>query len=192
MASDLIAVLDDAKAQEVHWVGNSLGGILALYLLKDHSERFRTFTTFGTSYALMAPGRAAEALPALYDFIGPEWVDHLLAQSTSTRREAQEMVKEILQDYDINVVTFTAKNVARYNFIDRAQSYDKPILMIRGGEDRLVNAALMTTMSTMKKRPNFYYIDIEKGGHCANLDATTEFRMSILGMLTMHEHTHNR
>ncbi len=187
MAADLIAILDDAEVSEVHWVGNSLGGILALSLLPQHSQRFKTFTTFGTSYALMAPGRAAQALPALYDFIGPEWVDHLLAQSTSTRREAQEMVKEILQDYDINVVTHTAQNVAQYNFIDHALGYKKPILMIRGGEDRLVNAALMTTMKAMKGQPNFNCIDIEKGGHCANLDATTETRIALLGMFAMHE-----
>ena len=187
MASDLIGILDDADVKEVHWVGNSLGGILALHLLKDHADRFKTFTTFGTSYALMTPKFPAEVVPRIYDLIGPEWVDKIIANSTSKRDEAKNLVHDLLDDYDITAVSFTAKNVGNYNFIDHALGYKNPILMIRGGEDRLVNAALMTTMKAMKGQPNFNCIDIEKGGHCANLDATTETRIALLGMFAMHE-----
>src|SRR5690606_23714166 len=52
MAADLLAMLDDAGVGPVHWVGNSLGGILALELLGAHAARFRTLATFGTAYRL--------------------------------------------------------------------------------------------------------------------------------------------
>ncbi|MEO7221320.1 MAG: alpha/beta hydrolase, partial [Devosia sp.] len=48
LAADLVEMLDHAKAPKVHWVGNSLGGIVALDMLK--AGRFETLATFGTSY----------------------------------------------------------------------------------------------------------------------------------------------
>ncbi|MFT6657012.1 alpha/beta fold hydrolase [Maritalea sp.] len=186
MACDLIAILDDAGIDAVHHVGNSLGGILGLHLLPAHPDRFLTFTTFGTSYALATPSFSADALPRIYDFIGPEWVDKIIARSTSKRRSAQEVVHELLDDYDINVVSYVAKSVGNYDFIENARQFEKPIMMLRGGQDILVNAALMTTMSVMKNQTNFTYFDIPKGGHCANLDAQEEVRIALLGFFCMH------
>lgn len=186
MANDLIAILDDASVEAVHYVGNSLGGILALHLLPTHADRFITFTTFGTSYALSTPRFPADAVPKIYDFIGPEWVDKIIAGSTSKRRSAQELVHELLDDYDITAVSYTAKNVGNYDLIKNAKSFKKPILMLRGGEDVLVNAALMTTMHEMKKQQNFAYMDIPRGGHCANLDAQQEVRIALLGFFKLH------
>lgn len=186
MANDLIAILDHAGIDAVHYVGNSLGGILALHLLPTHAERFLTFTTFGTSYALMTPHFSADAVPRIYDFIGPEWVDKIIARSTSKRRSAQELVHELLDDYDIKVVGYVAKSVGNYDFIQNAKLFEKPIMMLRGGEDVLVNAALITTMREMKQQKNFAYFDIPKGGHCANLDAQEEVRIALLGFFALH------
>src|SRR5690349_24602021 len=52
LALDQIEMLDHAHAGTVHWVGNSLGGIVALKMLETHENRFRTLATFGTSYSL--------------------------------------------------------------------------------------------------------------------------------------------
>ena len=186
MASDLIAILDDAGIDAVHYVGNSLGGILALHLLPTHSDRFITFTTFGTSYALATPSFPADAVPRIYDFIGSEWVEKIIARSTSKRRSAQELVHELLDDYDINVVSYVAKSVGNYDFIQNGKQFEKPIMMLRGGEDVLVNAALMTTMREMRQQKNFACFDIPKGGHCANLDAQDEVRIALLGFFALH------
>lgn len=186
MADDLIAILDDAEIDEAHYVGNSLGGILALHLLPNHANRFKSFCTFGTSYALSTPPIPAEALPTLYQFIGSEWVDHILAQSTSNDPRAQAIVKELLSDYDIKVVSHIARNVGRYDFIENARQFTKPILMLRGGQDKLVNAALIKTLNIMKNQENFTLLGIEKGGHCANLDATLAVRIALLGFFKLY------
>lgn len=186
MASDLIAILDDAGIKSAHYVGNSLGGILALHLLPVFADRFKSFTTFGTSYALNTPKIPAQALPTLYQFVGAEWVDNILAQSTSADPQAQATVKLLLSDYNIEVVSHIARNVGRYDFIDHARQFPKPIMMLRGGQDKLVNAALMKTVSVMKQLNNFILFDIEKAGHCANLDATLAVRVALLGFFKLY------
>ena len=52
--------------------------------------------------------------------------------------------------------------------------------MLRGARDRAVNAALGSTLSAMRGRPNFTLVELPTGGHCANLDATDAWREALL------------
>jgi hypothetical protein len=38
----------------------------------------------------------------------------------------------------------------------------------------------------MKNQENFVLLDIEKGGHCANLDATLALRIALLGLFKLY------
>jgi pimeloyl-ACP methyl ester carboxylesterase len=49
LAADMLAMLDDACAKEVHWVGNSLGGIVGLAMLAQRPGSFASLATFGTA-----------------------------------------------------------------------------------------------------------------------------------------------
>jgi 3-oxoadipate enol-lactonase len=70
LATDLVEMLDHAAAPHVHWVGNSLGGIVALWMLREHEERFRTLATFGTSYRLKLPDFWAPIVPPVQALLG--------------------------------------------------------------------------------------------------------------------------
>ena len=48
--ADALAMLADAGLERVHWVGNSLGGIVGLRLLP--AGRFLSLTTYGTAYCI--------------------------------------------------------------------------------------------------------------------------------------------
>lgn len=54
------------------------------------------------------------------------------------------------------------------------------MLLLRGGRDAAVNAALAPTLETMRDRSGFALADLPKGGHCANLDATNAWRAALL------------
>ncbi|MGY8959718.1 MAG: alpha/beta fold hydrolase [Alphaproteobacteria bacterium] len=48
LVQDLLAVLDHAGAREVHFCGESMGGILGLAMAARHSNRVRTLTLVST------------------------------------------------------------------------------------------------------------------------------------------------
>ncbi len=50
MADALVAVLDDVGASEVHLVGHSMGGFLALHLAAAHADRVRSLATLNGAY----------------------------------------------------------------------------------------------------------------------------------------------
>jgi 3-oxoadipate enol-lactonase len=179
MAADLVAVLDHAGVPPVHWVGNSLGGILALEMLAQHEARFRTLATFGTAYRLRLP-RLGALIPLSYRLLGPGLVARVTALTTTRDKAARVLIEKLVRQNDPAVGGPLASNLARYDLIANAERAKLPILMLRGGRDGAVNAGLGPTIAAMEGRANFTLIELSEAGHCANLDATDAWRAALL------------
>ena len=182
LAADMTAILDHAGAERVHWVGNSLGGIVALELLARSPERLQSLATFGTAYALKLPPAAASAVPMLYAVLGRRLAAGITARMTTPDPGARALVGTMLRDFDQHSGRAVAENVRRYDLLANALGYRGPILLIRGGRDRLVNLALQETLHAMQPHPDFTRIDIPEAGHCANLDAPDQVRRALLAL----------
>lgn len=180
MANDLLQLLDHAEIGPVHWVGNSLGGILGLELLGRRAEQFRTFATFGSPYALRLPRSAAYAIPLAYALFGPEHYATLAAYAMSREPPARRLIASVVRKWDPEVGRLAALDLTRYDLIANALAAPVPILMLRGGRDPQVNVLLGPTLRAMRRRTNFTLVDVPEGGHCANLDAPDRVRTELL------------
>ncbi len=179
LAADLVEMLDDAKAPKVHWVGNSLGGIVALEMLK--AGRFETMTTFGTSYSIKLPVAGARIfVPLWHRSLGRNTAAEVAAHFTSTDTAARRLIDKMLRVMRIEVVAAIGDNLTWYDLIAEGAKATIPILMLYCNRDRLVNLALWQTLGVMRKRPNFRLVDLPKGGHCANLEVADEFRAALV------------
>lgn len=180
MAADMTEMLDHAGVGKVHWAGNSLGGIVALQMLRE--ERFRTLATFGTVYAISLPQIGGHhLLTASRAVLGQNLLASLTARSTSRDPAARALIEAILRDARHDVTAMLAAVLTRYDLIAEAQAATIPILLLRGGRDMAVNTGLGSTLKAMAGRPNFALVELPDGGHCANLDARGTFRAAILG-----------
>jgi 3-oxoadipate enol-lactonase len=180
MAEDMLAMLDHAKAERVHWVGNSLGGIVAFDLLAREPERFASLATFGTAHALNLPRLAASAFPLVYGVFGRRLTAWSTGVMTTRNKAARPLVARLIAEFDPHVGAAIAENVRRYDLTESALAFTGPMLLLRGGRDAQVNRALARTLSPFEGKPNFTRIDLPEGGHCANLDATDAWRAALL------------
>lgn len=179
LATDLVEMLDHAAAPRVHWVGNSLGGIVALWMLREHEERFRTLATFGTSYRLKLPDFWAPIVPPVQALLGKPFVGWIAAQATTRNVAARPLIAKLIRQFDPAVGLPLSRNLANYDLIAHGRAATMPILMLRGSEDKAINAALKPTLAAMQGRPNFTLVELPGGGHCANLDATDALRAEL-------------
>jgi len=181
MATDLIEMLDDAGVASVHWVGNSLGGILALAILGMAPERIASLATYGTAYTLGLPAFLPHLVPLVYNTLGPKLTAELMARSTTRNRQAQRLIADVLTRFSPRAGKAVGSNVRRYDLIANARAYKGPVLLIRGGRDEAVNRALPTTLKAMETHPNFRVKELKEGGHVANLDVPDGFRSTLEG-----------
>ncbi|MGV3650698.1 MAG: alpha/beta fold hydrolase [Devosia sp.] len=180
MADDLLAVLADAEAGPVHWVGNSLGGILGLHLLAARPDVFASFAMFGTSPRLDLPILAATGIPLLYRLLGPRLLAGATAWGTTRSPEGRHVVARLLADFDAQVGEAIARNVRRYDLLGAALAHEGPMLILRGGRDRGVNRALDPCLPALQEKPGLTLVRLPEAGHCGNLDEPERFRAELL------------
>jgi 3-oxoadipate enol-lactonase len=179
LAADMQAVLDDAAVERVHWVGNSLGGIVGLGMIRAGFDRFCSFATFGTAYRLSLPMVAPGLLPLLYRTMGPGPLGRITAALTTSDPQARALIAEMVSTFDPRPGERIARAVHAYDLVEAAQQFKGPVLLLRGGKDRAVNLGLASTFAAMARHPDFRQVDLPRGGHCANLDAPVEFRAAL-------------
>ncbi|MEX0628664.1 MAG: alpha/beta fold hydrolase [Cucumibacter sp.] len=183
MAGDLLAMLDAAGLERVDWVGNSLGGIVALAMIEQNAHRIRSFASFGTVYSMQTPRVFAGLAPLTYRIFGRRLVSWVAARATTRDPKARVLVEHILNTFDPGVLDPILTNLRSYDFREAARRFPGRMLMLRGGRDVAVNQGLGPTLEAMRGRANFTLVEVPKGGHCANLDATEAVRAALLAHL---------
>ncbi|MCF6301952.1 MAG: alpha/beta hydrolase [Devosiaceae bacterium] len=184
MATDLLAILDKEQVKQTHWVGNSLGGILGLWIMGVQPERINRFVSFGTSYSLDMPAFSVDLMRFATKLIRREHLAQLGARLTCyNNANAQAIIYTLLKNMDINSILRIARHLHRYDLIANAVNFERPILMIQGARDISINSALKNTLVKMATRPNFTLIRMEKTGHCANLDQPEKIHQLMLDFL---------
>lgn len=178
--SDMVELLAHADADTVHWVGNSLGGIIALPLLRSRPEIFRSFAIFGTAFRLGLPALTPHLVPLPHRLAGKRLTAWSTARMTTRERSAWPLVASLIAEFDPRVGRAIARHVHRYDLREEARNFAGPMLMLRGGRDRAVNLALPMSLAAMEGKPNFTLVELREGGHCANLDASEAWRAALL------------
>ena len=179
LADDLVAMLDHAQLGPVHWVGNSLGGIVALDLVARMPERFKTLAMFGTAFSLNLPPALGRVLPPVHRLLGPRRLAALTAWSTTGDKAARKTIAAMAEAIDPSTIAAIAASISRYDLTHAATGFAGPMLVLIGGRDRAVNLALRPALSRIGKRDNFATVTLPMGGHCANLDATDDWRAAL-------------
>jgi len=180
LADDILAILNHLNLDQIHFVGNSLGGVVGLQLMGSYDRRFATFASFGTAYSLNSSAFAIWLLPRMLKLLGSRIVAAMGAKGTSDNPEVQAFVKKMYAAADLQVVARVAAEIGKYDLIANAVKFNKPLLMIKGARDKTVNAELGPTLEKMQSQKNFKLVEIENADHCTNLDAPDFVRTELL------------
>lgn len=179
LRADLCAMLDDAGMARVHFVGNSLGGILGLGMAQEAPERLASLAIFGTALALDLPS-PGWLFPALDHVPGRRITAWLAARSTTTNPAARPLIAAMLGQYDARATAHVVDHIRHYDLNAAAMGWSGPGLVLVGGRDAAVNRVLPRQLEALRRHPNWQIVDLPEGGHCANLDAADDWRAALL------------
>ncbi|HEY4201641.1 MAG TPA: alpha/beta fold hydrolase [Devosiaceae bacterium] len=189
MARDVMDILDHAGASTVHWVGNSLGGILALSMLgTTDSNRLASLALFGTCFSMDLPPQVSRLLRLSF-LPGAPVTAWLTARTTTGSAVGRVAIEEAIRQFNVAAGAAIAQNVRNYDFVDSPLAFRRPLLVLRGGRDYAVNLRLGRDIDKFAPVLNFKRVDLPQGGHCANFDMPMQFRQSLQehwGRATLH------
>lgn len=180
MANDLLAILDKEGVEQTHWVGNSLGGILALYILGSEPGRIVDLVTFGASFTLQLSSFLIPTVKFVSKFMRRQHQDELIARMTTKNPDARAIIYQMLKSANRESVYLIAENLTNYDLLYNALESESAILMLRPLGDIMINQAQKEPLEIMQKKSNFFVKDIANAGHCANLEQPQIVREEIL------------
>lgn len=189
MASDALAVLDDAGVERAHVVGISMGGAIAQHVALKAPERVRSLTLAATwcrrnSYLprmaragndLLA-GRGFEAVAGasmLWLFTPRFIIDH---------GELLEGIEALAIEAPVDAAVFDAQQraVLDHDVADRLATLEVPTLVIVGRRDIFVPTELSEDLAATIPGATLRVIE---GGHAFNIEERDAFNAELLAFL---------
>ena len=177
MAGDLIELIEELDLHQIHYVGNSAGGVLGYIVSTKMKERFLSLTTFGTTGQMNLPHFAGSLVSGIdkwmIRFFKKRYLK-LLANYTGRNTESKDSIYQMfLQATD--AIPYVRANLANYNFLEVIEHLTIPYYLIQCEFDKEINKVLKSTIEAMKNNPMAKVLYLEGVGHVANLDNPDAF-----------------
>lgn len=184
-AQDVLELTDFLKIKNLIWVGNSVGGLIGIELLKLAPSRINRLITFGTTYSLSSSRWLFFIAKTIYKIMG-SWLSKVAAPSLGKTSEQKQFLKQIFKNNHNIVLSETLNDIENYTYIDFLKTVSIPITVIKSQNDKQVNAALTETEQLINQSNNMNIIQLNNAGHIANIDVPDAFNQILLKILNIN------
>ena len=175
MARDVQALLLHLGINKVHFVGNSMGGLVGYELLEMDEGLLSSLTTFGTTARLHSSRFTLWSLLTMMRFLGPKGIAWLVGRSASRDKAVRARLKRMYEMVSKDALELTTINIVDYDYMDTICRHDIPMMLIRGGQDKEINKNLGHMLEIIGNKPYFELVEMPNAGHFANMEKPSDF-----------------
>jgi len=179
MANDFVALLDRLELPAVHWVGNSMGGLLGYQVLRDAPEKLQSLATFGITgrqhYGLIFQKIAGISMHIMISLNLIPALGKLGGSMVSKSPAVKEKILKMAQEASKPALKYGHFNVYSFNYLEELSEAEVPVLLIRCEHDRAINRVLRSTLRVLEDSEKGAVVEMPGVGHFANLDDPPQF-----------------
>lgn len=179
LTQDVQALLAHLNIEALHYVGNSLGGLVGYELLELGQPRLLSLTTFGTTAELHSPGLVYWTVFATTHLLGVKGVAALIGKTATKDRAVGAQLQAMYRNVTKDALLLIARHIADYDYTATLRRASLPLLLIQGALDKEINAALASTLSALNAAPQGRVVPLEKAGHFANMEQPEAFNQVL-------------
>jgi pimeloyl-ACP methyl ester carboxylesterase len=118
LAGDIIKLIEELDLDNIHYVGNSAGGVLGYIVVSEITYRFLSLTTFGTTGQMKFPKFLAPVFRGFDAFMlhyFKNWYLNLIAAQTAMNESAKEICFQMFVKAVASIPHFRY-NLVNYDF----------------------------------------------------------------------------
>ena len=177
LADALMSVINELHLNQVHLMGHSIGGMVALEVAARHPDRIASLALLGTTSAFggrddtfkkqfldarLAPLEAGQSMHALARQFVPEII------GSNPNPDAIANAVESMQAVPVDTYKAIMSCLVTFNRRESLAELTMPCCLIAGSEDTNAPAATMHKMADKISNSSFHVI--ESAGHLLNLE----------------------
>jgi pimeloyl-ACP methyl ester carboxylesterase len=185
LAGDIIRLIEELDLDQIHYVGNSAGGVLGYIVVNKITHRFLSLTTFGTTGQMKFPKFLAPVIRGFDAFMlryFKNWYLNLMAAQTAMNESAKEICLQMFGKA-VAVIPHFRYNLVNYDFTGFIAQCPVPYTLIRCEFDKGINGMLKSTLNAIHTNKLAKLIDLKGVGHLANLDDPQAFNNCLKDIL---------
>jgi 3-oxoadipate enol-lactonase len=175
LAQDVAALLDHLDIASLHFVGNSLGGLVGYELLPMGRPQLLSLTTFGTTAALHSPRLLYWTVVASVHLLGVNRLARLIGRTSAKDPAVGRQLELLYRQTTKDALRLIPQHIARYDYTGVLRQAALPLLLIQGELDREINNNLASTLAALDATADGQVIPLPNAGHFANLDQPDAF-----------------
>lgn len=185
LAKYVTKFFEHQKLDNVHLLGNSLGGHVALVFTLKHPELVKTIVLTGSS-GLFENGMG-ETYPKRGDY------NYIQKKTELTFYDPKVATKELVDEVfgiinnrlkAIKIITL-ARSAIKHNLGDELQQIKKPVCLIWGKNDTITPPMVAEEFHKLLPNSELYWID--KCGHAPMMEVPAEFNALLTPFLQKHK-----
>ncbi len=191
MAKDAIGLLDKLGIEKVHWIGLSMGGMIAQAVALNYPERLKSLILCDTAAKVSEEDqpiwqeRIDNALKygmeALLDATLERWFTEPFRKKNPPE---VQLIKKLFLSTPVKGFVGCAEAIRKLNYLDRLSEIKLPTLIIVGEEDKGTPVEVSKEMH--KRIAGSELIIIPSAAHLSNLEQPEKFNTALADFLERH------
>ncbi len=176
--------IEAKNLNDIHLLGNSLGGHIALVYSQNHQDRVRSITLTGSS------GLFENGMGETYPKRGDKEYIQKKTELTfyDPKMASKELVDEVYSIVNNRLkaikIIYLAKSAIRHHLGDELHDIKKPVCLIWGKNDTITPPMVAEEFHKLLPNSELYWID--KCGHAPMMEVPSEFNAILENFLTKH------
>ena len=173
----IAAFIEHKNYTNIHLLGNSLGGHVALVYILKHPERVKSLTLTGSSG--LFENAMGDSYPKRGDY---EYIKNKTAQTfydpaVATPALVDEVFEITKNRIKVIKIIALAKSAIRHNLGEELNQIQKPTLLIWGKNDIVTPPFVAEEFKKLIPNSQLHFID--KCGHAPMMEVPTEFNIIL-------------
>ena len=179
LGRDVQALLQHLGIKKVHFVGNSLGGMVGYELMTLDPDLHESLTTFGTTPRLHASRFFQWSLLRVIRLLGSKRMGWMVRKTGSKNKTVGAKLDKMYKTVSMNAIELITKNITDYDYTSIISEHRIPMMLIRGSLDTGINKYLDTTLDVLRRKTDFELVELSGAGHFANMDVPDDFNETL-------------
>lgn len=178
---NIIELLMKLEIENLHFIGNSAGGLIGYELINKNPSLFKSFITFGTTaelkYSRLTTNLISAVDKAMLKMNSLKYCKFIAKHSSNYENVQQEVFDLLMMSTE--AIPFFRKNLGNYSYLNTLENMFIPFLLIQGEKDQDINKNLDSTVEAINLNKQASIVILSGAGHFANLDKPMEFNRVV-------------
>ncbi len=175
LAQDVAALLEQLGIASLHFVGNSLGGLVGYELLKVGRPRLLSLATFGTTAELRSPRWLYWSVVASVHLLGVNRLAQIVGKTSTKDPTVGHQLELLYRQTTKEALRLIPQHIANYDYTGVLRQAALPLLLIQGQLDTEINKKLASTLAALAEATAGQVVPLANAGHFANLEQPDAF-----------------